>query len=277
VEDNEQIEPVDEANVLIPVEQHTLIFYGKPIVVVRLPDGQPAVVMRYLCDNMQLDRSSQIKRIQRTKAIARDLVTALVETTSGAQKMPALILRSVTYWLLGIDPGRARSEMQDEILRYQQEAVDALYTWAQAPRAISAPTNLVPAEPITKPTTPADDAPLDVWREYYQRMLALVDWQMDMETWRGKVESRLEGVEAMTGLIPEILGRLGPETLTPVHQNLVKYYVQQLSKATGKHTGTIYSSLYTAFSVPRYQEIPEAEWDKVERWFKVQIERTKRK
>lgn len=71
MEDNEQIEPVDEANVLIPVEQHTLIFYGKPIVVVRLPDGQPAVVMRYLCDNMQLDRSSQIKRIQRTKAIAR--------------------------------------------------------------------------------------------------------------------------------------------------------------------------------------------------------------
>ena len=277
MEDNEQIEPVDEANVLIPVEQHTLIFYGKPIVVVRLPDGQPAVVMRYLCDNMQLDRSSQIKRIQRTKAIARDLVTVLVETTSGAQKMPALILRSVTYWLLGIDPGRARTEMQDEILRYQQEAVDVLYTWAQAPRAISAPTKLVPAEPITKPTTPADDAPLDAWREYYQRMLAFVDWQMDMETWRGKVESRLEGVEAMTGLIPEILGRLGPETLTPAHQNLVKYYVQQLSKATGKHTGTIYSSLYTAFSVPRYQEIPEAEWDKVEQWFKVQIERTKRK
>src|SRR5215472_9788694 len=141
---------------LIPTEQHTIMFYGKPIVVVRLPDGQPAVVMRYLCDNMQLDRSGQVKRIQRTKAIARDLVTALVETSSGTQKMPALILRSVPYWLLGIDPGRARPEMQAEILRYQQEAVNVLYAWAAAPKAIGAPTNLVPAEPITKPTTPAE-------------------------------------------------------------------------------------------------------------------------
>jgi hypothetical protein len=29
--------------------------------------------------------------------------------------------------------------------------------------------------------------------------------------------------------------------------------------------------------VPRYQEIPEPEWPKVENWFKVQIERAKEK
>ncbi len=49
--------------------------------------------------------------------------------------------------------------------------------------------------------------------------------------------------------------------------------MQQLSKVTGKHSSTIYTDLYTAFSVPRYQEIPEEEWDKVEHWFKIQIER----
>ncbi len=277
MEDNEQIEPVNETDVLIPIEQHTIIFYGKPIIVVRLPDGQPAVVMRYLCDNMQLDRSSQIRRIQRTKAIARDLVTVLVETSSGAQKMPSLILRSVTYWLLGIDPGRARPEMQDEILRYQQEAADALYAWAAAPKALPAPADLVPAEPITKPTTPADDAPLEAWREYYQRMLALVDWQMDVERWRGGIESRLEGVEAMTGLIPEILERLGPEKLTTEHQEKVQQYVEQLCEATGKHRGTIYTRLHSAFKVPRYQELLEADWPRVERWFKIQIDNARKR
>ncbi len=277
MEDNEQIEPVDETDVLLPIEQHTIIFYGKPLIVVRLPDGQPAVVMRYLCDNMQLDRSSQIRRIQRTKAIARDLATVLVETSSGAQRMPALILRSVTYWLLGIDPGRARPQMQDEILRYQQEAADALYAWAAAPKARAAPANLVPSEPITKPSTPADDAPLSAWREYYQRMLAFIDWQTDIEVWRGSMESRMEGVEAMTGLIPEILERLGPEKLTPQHQNQVKYDVEQLLKATGKTRGAIYSSLYTAFEVPKYQDILEDDWPKVEQWFQGQIERAKKK
>lgn len=109
-------------------------------------------------------------------------------------------------------------------------------------------------------------------------MLVLVDWQMDVEQWRGSVESRLEGVEAMTGfIIPEILERLGPEKLTDKHQNMVKHYVEQLMKATGKPRGTIYSSLYTAFSVPRYQEIPEEEWPKVEQWFKTQIERVRKK
>ncbi len=103
-------------------------------------------------------------------------------------------------------------------------------------------------------------------------MLALVDWQMDIETWRGSVEDRLEGVEAVTDLIPEILERLGPPTISPAHQNLVKYYVEELRKATGKTRGAIYSNLYTAFEVPRYQELLEDEWSRIEQWFTTQIE-----
>ena len=34
--------------------------------------------------------------------------------------------------------------------------------------------------------------------------------------------------------------------------------MQQLSKATGKHSATIYNDLYTAFKVPRYQDIPSS-------------------
>ena len=108
-------------------------------------------------------------------------------------------------------------------------------------------------------------------------MLAVLEWQRDIEHWRGGVETRLEGLEAMTDLIPEILERLGPQTLTPEHQNRVKYLISQLSKATGKHPGTIYSELYTAFSVPRYQEIPESDWEQVEQWFQRQIDRAKKK
>jgi P22_AR N-terminal domain len=260
---------------LIPLEQQTLTFYGKPLVVVRLPDGRPAVVLSFICNNLQIEANGQVRRIRRTEAISDDLVNVRVETDGGPQRMSALILRAVPFWLAGIDPKRVREEIRPDIIRYQREVVDVLYAWAQAPKV--APTALVPSEPLPQPTRPAQDAPLAEWHEYYVRMVALTEWQMDVEQWRGTVESRLEGVEAMTGLIPEILERLGPQTLTPQQQRQVQVFVQQLSKATGKHAATIYNDLYTAFKVPRYQDIPQSDWEQLERWFKVQLERAKKK
>jgi hypothetical protein len=192
--------------------------------------------------------------------------------------MPTLVLHSVPYWLGTIDTKRMKDqEKRLEVLHYQKEVVDVLYGWASTSKTLSSDQALVPAEPIVQPVRPVQDAPLQEWHDYYLRMAAIIEWQMDVEQWRETVESRLEGVEAMTGLIPEILERLGPQTLTPKHQQQTKAYIQQLSKATGKHSATIYNDLYEAFKVPRYQDIPESDWQQVERWFKVQIERSKRK
>jgi hypothetical protein len=262
---------------LVPIEQQTLLFYGKPIVVVRLPDERPAVVLRFLCENLQIDTAAQVARIRRTEAIADDIVSVQVQTDGGPQSMMALQLRAVPFWLAGIDPKRVRDEIRPDIIRYQREVVDVLYAWAQSVKV--APTALVPSEPMIqiRPIPPADDASLNEWRQYHRQMVAWIDWQVDMEQWRTSVENRLEGVEAMTGLIPEILERLGPQTLTPQHQQQVRAYVQQLNKVTGKHSATIYNDLYTAFSVPRYQDLPESDWEQVERWFKVQLERAKKK
>jgi P22_AR N-terminal domain len=244
-------------------------------VVVRLPDGRPGVVLRWICHNLHLSSRAQIERIKRTEVIADDLVYVQVQTDGGIQNMATLVLHGVAYWLATIDTRRMDKDdpRRTEILAYQRDAVDALYAWASTPRAIAVPTNLVPAEPITQPTRPAPDASLPEWHEYYLRMAAVIEWQLEVENWRGSVEGRLEGLEA---IIPDILDRLPPTTLTPAHQNQVKYYVQQLHQATGKHQATIYSDLYTAFSVPRYQEIPEEEWDKVENWFKVQLQGKRR-
>jgi len=52
---------------LAPIEQQTILFYGKPLVVVRLPDRRPAIVLRHFCDNLQLEPTSQVRRIKRTE------------------------------------------------------------------------------------------------------------------------------------------------------------------------------------------------------------------
>lgn len=262
-----------ESQELIPTVQDTIIFNGKPLVVVRLPDGRPGVVLRWICENLHIQPQAQTDRIKRTEVIADDLVYCQVQTEGGFQTMPTLVLDSVPYWLATIDTRRMDKDdpRRLEILAYQRRAVAALFAWASSLKA--APSNLVPSEPIVEPARPAPDASVDEWIVYHQQMLEVLQWRRDMQQWQGNVETRLEGLEAITGLIPEILERLPAPTITPEHQNKVKYYVSQLNQLTGQHRGTIYSALYTAFDVPRYEELLEAEWEQVERWFKAQLER----
>jgi len=110
-------EQEQDSSPLVPIEQQTILFYGKPLVVVRLPDGRPGIVLRNLCDNLQLEPTSQVRRIKRTEAIADDLVYTLIQTDGGPQIMPTLVLRAAPFWLAGIDPKRVREEIRPEILR----------------------------------------------------------------------------------------------------------------------------------------------------------------
>lgn len=276
---SEEQDQDQNSQVLIPTEQDTITFHDNPLIVVRLPEGRNGVVLRWMCDNLHIDPGAQVARIKRTEAIAEDLISVRIETDGGPQIMPTLVLHAVPYWLATIDTRRMDKDdpRRAEILAYQRGAVDALYTWASTPKAIAAPAELVPAEPVTQPTRPTMDAPLEEWIYYHQRMAALLEWRRDIEHWRGSVETRLEGLEAITSLIPEILERLGPETLTIEHQRSVQGLVKLLHDATGKPYGTIYDDLKTAFDAPRYQEIRENDWDKVLNWFQFQIDRAKGK
>ena len=166
-----------------------------------------------------------------------------------------------------------------------------LYAWAQTPRALPSPrTDLIPAESPAKPVPPQLDAPQDEWIVYYQQMIQWHQWRQEMQVWKAQtdtkleqveqrqddMEVRMESMEAITDLIPEILERLGPETLTSQHQHQVQVLAKQLHQATNKPYPTIYDGLRTAFQKPRYQDILEDEWPQVEQWFKVQIERARK-
>jgi hypothetical protein len=267
---------------IVPREQQTLLFYGKPIVVVRLADGRPAVVLSSLCENLQIDTNAQVMRIRRTEAISEDLVFVQVQTDGGPQRLTALILRSVPFWLAGIDPKRVREEIRPDIIRYQREVVDVLYAWAQAPKV--APPALVPVEPMSRPVQPSPTAPADEWATYHEQMALFYRWKrtvdarldtVDMRL--GEVESRLDEQRRVLAFIPEILERLGPEKMTAEHYRQVQVLAKQLHQATGKPFPTIYEELKTVFEKPRIEDLLEEDWLQVEQWFKVQIERGKKK
>lgn len=203
--------------VLIPAIQDIIQFQKKPLVVVRLPDGQPGVVLRWMCENLHLDMHAQVQRIQRTEVLTDGLVYARIETDGGPQAMPTLVLRSVPYWLATIDTRRMEKDdpRRLEILEYQRKAVDALYTWAASIQEAPISAKLVSDEPISKPEVPPQGATPQEWLAYNRQMVKFLEWQISVEEWRGSVEGRLDSLETVTG---RILQQIGPARLTTEHQ-----------------------------------------------------------
>ena len=278
-------EVMSETQALHPVRQDTVDFDGYPVIGVLLPDGRIGASLRDMCDAMKIDRPSQVQRIRGDETIADCLISVQIQTRGGFQTADFLTAWAIPYWLTGVETSRIKDEKKRQaILLFKRRAADVLYKhFAQTKALPEAVRAIVPVEP----TAPAPDAGALAWADYHRQMASLYEWkaatdtrldrieerQASIEEQQSEVQSRLDEHRRVLAFIPDILDRLGPEKLTLDHQKLVRYYVQQLSKATGKHSGTIYSNLYIAFHVPRYQEIPESEWENVVNWFRIQMER----
>ena len=291
---NDEIENQSSEHALEPVEQESIVFHEQDIVAVRLADGRICVVLRWICESLKLAPNPQVRRIERTAATADELVRVKVQTRGGRQTMPAITLRGFTPWVLGLNPNEVQDEENPQeaeriralIIAYQTEAKDVLYEHFVNKRRLTLPGGaVIPAAPA-QPQEPEAEATDAEKATYYENLAVWALWKASqhaqrwrggIEDWRGEIESRLEGQEAMSGLLPEILERLGPEKLTSEHQQLVQYYAGKLHEATGKHQATIHAELKIAFKVPRYPEILEDDWPRVENWFRVQIERAQGK
>jgi hypothetical protein len=292
----EPVEKGDHEPPLEPLEQDVIPFHGEQIVAARLADGRIAVVLRWICESLRVDPQAQVRRIQRTSITASELIRIRVQTPGGRQAMPAITLRGFSPWILGINPNEVKHEDAGEaeriralIIAYQEEAKDVLYEHFVNKRRMAGPSSaaiIVPASPLARPEEPGPGADDQAFMTYYEDLAVWALWKAHQhaQRWRGQVQGQLDSLQtqlesekAVTDLIPDIITRLGPETITPEHQRRVQALVAQLSQVSGKHRMTIYDDLKTAFNKPRYQDLREDEWGQVERWFVIQIERARKK
>jgi hypothetical protein len=301
-------DPKGSQQALEPVLQEEVPFRDHTIPAVKLADGRYAVVLRWVCEVLNLDPSGQVQRIQRTAAIAGELLRVKVQPRPGAEKprrgggaqiMPVLTLRGFSPWILGINPNEVEEDpghpeqaehIRELIIAYQQEAIDVLYAYfmrkAESRPALTEPRSLiVPAEPLTEPIKPAGDAPDEVQAGYYEDLAVWALWKAAQYSrrWRGEVQTQLDSLQtqleagkAVTDLIPEIIARLGPELITTQQQRQVQAFVRQLSQVTGRHPNTIWDEFKTVFNCPRYEAIRADQWPQVVNWFKVQVERARK-
>jgi P22_AR N-terminal domain len=282
---------------LEPVEQESILFHGQTIIAVRLADGRICVVLRWICDSMKLQAGGQVRKIERTASTASELVRVRVQTRGGRQTMPALTLRGFSPWILSINPGEVtdgdpaeQERIRALVVAYQEEAKDVLYEHFVSRRTArpglpepegSRAAVVVPAEPM-KPGPEATEAEQAT---YYEHLALWARWKADqyaqkwrgqVDEWRGAMEARIESSEAIAGLLPEIIERLGPQVLTTEHQTSVRGMVKRLSELSGQQYQTIYWELSQAFQAPRYAEILENQYPAVCDWFNVRIEAAKK-
>jgi BRO family, N-terminal domain/ORF6C domain len=156
-----------------------------------------------------------------------------------------------------------------------------------ATRPIDAAQASTEVAAVPKPTP---DAPAVLWARYHEQLAALyyrqaayeeqlrvIDATLIEHTEQiGELHSRIESLEAGQRLLPEILERLGPQTLSPEHQATVKAMAGRLHELAGYSFATIYSDLNAAFHVGRYSDIPDAQWAEVAAWFQTRIDRAQK-
>ena len=277
----------ERADIVVPVEQQIVPFHDREIIAVRLPDGRIAAVLNTLCDAVGLERTGQLVRIRDDDLLAEQLLQARIETAGGPQAMNVLTAWAIPTWLQGVRVSRVAAEKREAILAFKREAADVLYRhFAQRP-ALPAPGDLVSAEPVQEPARPGPESSIDEWRAWRQAMRAWMDWMDEIDRWRertaarvetqgqhlAELQGRMEEVEAISRLVPELIERVGPPTLSPEHQHTVQRAVKRLHELTGRPYPTLYAGLCDAFRVARYYQLPEARWAEVAAWLRERIVR----
>lgn len=269
---------------ITPTRQEVVPLFDRFIVAVSLPDGRIAATLTSLCDALGLTQPSQSRRIRADEVLADELVSVAIETSSGVQTMGALTAWAIPLWLTGVHVTRLAESKRAAILAFKRQAANVLYEHFSQLTLPPPPTTLVPSEPIEKPSYPDESAGLDERRKYHRDMVTWLDWQADVAVWQRDTNNRLDGLESeveslheVVRLVPELLERMGPATLSPEHQNSVQALAKRLHEVGGFGFAAIYSELNASFHVGKYDQISDTSWEDVARWFATRINAAERR
>lgn len=268
---------------ITPTRQEVVTLFDRFIVAVSLPDGRIAATLASLCDALGLTQNSQVRRIRMDDVLVDELVSVAIETSSGIQVMGVLTAWAIPLWLTGIQTRKVAEEKRPAILAFKKQAANALYEHFSQLKLPPPPATLVPSEPIEKPRYPDDSASLDERQKYHRDMITWLEWQADIAAWRKDTDNRLDGLESevesiheVVRLVPELLERMGPQTLSPEHMHSVQAMAKRLHEIGGFSFATIYGELNAAFHVGKYDQIPDASWDEAVEWFTTRIRAAER-
>lgn len=259
---------------LKPKREQVVDFYGDPIPVAQLENGEVYVPLRPLTNFLGLDASGQRQRVTRDRVMSGRVRQVLMRGTDGKiYEQLSLPLSMIPGWLFGISTSRMKPELQDKLDLYRAECFDVLWRAFRSdilPADSSLPTNLTAAEQILQQTEALYKLALQqVELERQYRIMAEYTRGFIQDT-RGQLgshtaaladhEQRLVGIELRLDPAASITDAQAAEIALAVKN--VAYALEGGSGSYGK----VYSEMYRRYRISSYKNLPRAKYDEVLDW-----------
>ena len=239
-------------NELIPIEQKQVMFYEDEVTAVRMADGSVYVPIRPLCDYLGLDWSGQLQRLRRDPVLSEALSGVVITPTplednkfANPQEMMCLPLDYLNGWLFGVNANRVKSEIKEQVIRYQRDCYKVLADAFQSTAIVAnAPSTLVQV------------------REMGLAIVRMAEEQMAFDRRLGAVEGAVEIVGRLEKRVTAVEEKLSPSAYVTQEQasqvsQAVKAVAMALGKKTGRNEfGAVYGELYRRFEITSYKSLP---------------------
>ncbi len=278
-----------EMTPIIPVDQVVIHFAGHEFLIVRLPDGRIAVVLRHLCEALELDRWAQTRRIQSQSALAKHLLLVRIKTPGGPQEVHALVTSVLSLWLGGFRLGRLSEEKRALIELLQADAADAFQSHfyqldAQAHPQQQAKVSQSPQPPLPTP----DVSPVSVFDMLRAVINRVEQDHREMEAWKAQVgRQRNEEAawkaemqhqmglqrEATEVLWSVVLGNASApeEALNSEQQQAIQLLLHHQHKVTGQPRAALEHELLMLVGVAEFRHLQQQDWKPIMAWFRQRL------
>ena len=232
--------------------QRSVAFYSDDVIATQdLDANEIAVPLSRLCENLGLDLSAQIERVEPTPILAAGLSTMPVDTPQGIRRQPCLRVDLVPLWLAGITLDDVAPAMRPKLELYQRECASVLWQ-AFKPQGFSPEDMLVPGIYEMSPAEQAYQGAMAMASLARQQMM--IERQLDDER-SDRETSREQVVDAQARQLAQAV-------------RVVAHGLAMRSRRN--EYGGVYQGLYRQFGITSYRNMPRGrfveamEW--LERW-----------
>lgn len=256
-----------------PLTPHSVGFYGDNIIAVEHLDGTIYALFARICENLGLRREAQVRRAQRHTVLREGLVSLTLQTAGGPQTAQFLRLDLLPLWLSGVQAERVNPDVRDKLIRYQQEAAQAL--WQAFRHQIITPesTEMVPDSLAIQQ--------LQHIAEMGKAIVAMAEQQIELQRQQQVLTTRIDKagqivrgmqqeISAINVRLGEVEDQLHPGSfITNAQANEVSVKVKALAETltsterTKNHYQGIFGELYRRFQVSSYKLIRQEQYEAV--------------
>ena len=258
----------------LATEQQLVPFLGDDLAAAMAAGGSIYISLPGMCAALGLSTQAQLRRVERTRTLAKGLRRISLHTKGGFQRVNCLRLDLIALWLAGAQTASMKSEFRDKIEAYQEElAPVATQVFMRVVGLRTA--QIVPSEdPRITALAEQIDTLTDIATFLREHMQAMLEVQGHVSM---RLEQAVQLLEALAGrqqTTENQVARIDERTrrLTPAHAREVQLLVERIARVIEKQSAAatlslahamIYGRLKTRFRAGSYKEIPDERFEEV--------------